>query len=60
MIDAGDTQVIQESFRESVFKDHYFVSGIEAGIGSCIAKRFKDQAPKSNIFLEQLVKFYLR
>ena len=40
MIDAGESQVVQESPRESLFKDHYFVSGI----GSGIAKRFKDPA----------------
>ena len=38
MIDAGDSQVVQESSRESLFKDRYFVSGIDA------TKRFKDPA----------------
>ena len=37
MIDASDSLVVQESPRESLFKDHYFVSGS----GSGIAKRFK-------------------
>ncbi len=32
MIDSGDSQVVQESPRESLFKDHYFESG--RGIGS--------------------------
>ena len=41
MIDAGDSQVVQESPRQSLFKDRYNVSG--RGIGSGIAKRFKDQ-----------------
>ena len=45
MIDAGDFLVVQESPRESLFKDSYFVSG--RGIGSVIAKRFKDQAQKN-------------
>ncbi len=40
MIDAGDSQVVQESPRESLFKDCYFVSGI----GSGIAEEFKDPA----------------
>ncbi len=45
MIDAADSQVIlyivvQESPRESLFRDRYFVSGI----GSGIAKRSKDPA----------------
>ena len=31
--------MVQESPRESLFKDRYFVSGIDAGIGSGIAKR---------------------
>ena len=44
MIDAGDSLVVQESPRESLFKDHYFVSGIYSGIGSGIAKQFKDPA----------------
>ena len=42
MIDAGDSEVVQESPRESLFKDRYFVSW--RGIGSRIAKRFKDPA----------------
>ena len=40
MIDAGDSLVVQESPRESLFKDRYFVSRI----GNGIAKRFKDPA----------------
>ncbi len=40
MIDAGDSEAIPESPRESLFKDLYFVSDI----GSGIAKRFKDPA----------------
>ena len=40
MINASDSEVVQESPRESLFKDRYFVSGI----GSGIAKRFKDSA----------------
>ncbi len=44
MIDAGDSEVIQESPRESLFKDCYFVSGRDIGSGSGITKRFKDQA----------------
>ncbi len=36
MLDAGDSEVVQESPRESLLKDRYFVSGI--------AKRFKDPA----------------
>ncbi len=38
MINASDSEVVQESPRESLVKDSYFVSGI----GSGIAKRFKD------------------
>ncbi len=38
MIDAGDSLVVQESTRESLFKDRYSVSCIG------IAKRFKDSA----------------
>ncbi len=41
MIDAGDSEAIPESPRESLFKDLYFVSGIG---GSGVAKRFKDPA----------------
>ncbi len=37
---SSDYLVVQESPRESLFKDRYFVSGI----GSGIAKRFKDSA----------------
>ncbi len=44
MIDASDSLVVQESPWESLFKDGYFVSGIDAGIGSGIAKWFKDPA----------------
>ncbi len=36
----NDSEVVQESPRQSLFKDCYFVSG--RGIG--IAKRFKDPA----------------
>ncbi len=36
MIDAGDSQVVQKSPRESLFKDCYFVSGINSGIGISI------------------------
>ncbi len=43
MIDAGDSLVVQESLRESLFKGRYFVSGL----GSGIVKRFKDPALKS-------------
>jgi len=32
MIDASDSEVVQESPRESLFKDCYFVSGIGSGI----------------------------
>ena len=39
---SSDSEVVQESPRESLFKDCYFVSG--CGIGSGIAKRFKDPA----------------
>ncbi len=45
MIDAGDSEVVQESPRESLFKDLYFVSGIGSGRG--IAIRFEDPAPVS-------------
>ncbi len=37
---SSDSEVVQESPRESLFKDRYFVSGI----GSGIAKRSKDLA----------------
>ena len=42
--DARDSQVVQESPRESLFKDRYFVSGRGIGSGSGIAKRLKDPA----------------
>ena len=45
---SSDSEVVQESPRESLFKDRYFVTGIGSGIGSGIAKRFK--APALNIF----------
>ena len=48
MNDAGDSQVVQESPRESLFKDRYFVSGCCIGSGSGIAKRFKDLAQVYN------------
>ena len=44
MIDAGDPEVVQESPRESLFKDRYFVSRRGIGSGRGIAKRFKDPA----------------
>ena len=44
MIDAGDSLVVQESTRESLFKDRYFVKGSGIGSVSGIAKRFKDPA----------------
>ncbi len=44
MIDADDPLAVQESPRESLLKDSYFVSGRVIGIGSGIAKRFKDPA----------------
>ena len=44
LIDAGDSQVVKESPRESLFKDRYFVSGIDA------ATRFKDSAPVNELF----------
>jgi len=44
MIDARDSEVVQESPRESLFKDRYFVSGRGIGSGSGIAKLFKDPA----------------
>ena len=43
MIDVGDSEVVQESPRESLFKGRYFVSGTSIGI----AKRFKDPAMES-------------
>ena len=36
--------MVQESPRESLFKDRYFMSGRGIGSGSGIAKRFKDPA----------------
>ena len=47
MIDAGYSEVVQESPRESLFKDRYFVSG--HGIGSGSTKRPKDPAQMSKI-----------
>ena len=44
MIDAGDSEVVQESPRESLFKDRYLVSERGIGSGSGMAKRFKDPA----------------
>ncbi len=44
MIDTGDSQVVQESPRESLFKDRYFVIERDIGSGSGIAKRFTDPA----------------
>ena len=44
MIDTGDSEVVQESPRESLFKDRYFVSGRGIGSGNGIAKRFIDSA----------------
>ena len=44
MIDASDSLVVQESPRELLFKDRYFVSGRGIGRGSGIVKRFKDPA----------------
>ncbi len=40
----GDSEEVQESPRESQFKDGYFVSGRGIGSVSGIAKRFKDPA----------------
>ena len=37
--------MVQESPRESQFKERYFVSGRGISSGSGIAKRFKDPAP---------------
>ncbi len=48
MIDVGDSEVVQESTRETLFKGRYFVSGRDIGSGSSIAKRFKDPAFKGN------------
>ena len=47
MIDAGVSLVVQESFRESLFKNRYFVSGI----GSGITKRFKYPAQDKLTYL---------
>ena len=44
MVDAGDSEVVQESPRESLCKDRYFVSGRDIASGSGIAKWFKDRA----------------
>ena len=44
MIDTGDSEVVQESPRESLFIGRYFVSGRGIVSGSGIAKRFKDPA----------------
>ena len=44
MIDSGDSEVFQESPRESLFKDSYFVSG------RGIVKRFKDPALMNEIY----------
>ena len=41
-LSSSDSEVVQESTRESLFKDRYFVSG--RGIGSGIDKQFKDPA----------------
>ena len=45
----------QESPRESLFKDRYFVTGIDAGIGSGRAKRFKYPALHSSRILMVLI-----
>ena len=62
MIDAGDSQVVQKSPREALFKDRYFVSGR----GSGIAKRFKNPAQikkrkdfkRTTSLLEELILIY--
>ena len=40
---SSDSEVVQESPRESLFKDSYFVSGRGIDISSGIAERFKKQ-----------------
>ncbi len=68
MIDPGDSLVVQESPRESLFKVRYFVSGCCIGSGSGITKRLKDQALEketgkkkdhSNIALDTILVFIL-
>ena len=45
------TEVVQESPRESLFKDRYFVSGCGIGSESGNAKRFKESALVTDINL---------
>ncbi len=57
MIDASDSEVVQESSGESLFKDRYFVSRCGIDNGSGIAKRFKDPADVSNRIFQYLTKY---
>ncbi len=40
----SDSEVVQESHRESLFRYRFFVSSCGIDSGSCIGKRFKDTA----------------
>ncbi len=54
---SSDSEVVQESPRESLFKDRYFVRGIgiSSGIGSCIAKWFKDPAKLHKVTCDEVI-----